>query len=153
MNERYAEHKRYLNRLKARKPKKLDEAFEALHEEVFEETDCLTCANCCKTTSPIFTDADIERIAKHLKMRPADFIGKYLHLDEDRHYVLNSSPCFFLDAENYCAIYDVRPKACREYPHTNRRRMHQILDLTLANTHICPAVAEVVERLQKVIPA
>ncbi len=153
MNERYAEHKRYLNRLKARKPKKLDEAFERLHQEVFDDTDCLSCANCCKTTSPIFTDADIERIARHLRMRPADLIARYLHLDEDRHYVLNSSPCTFLGYDNYCSIYEVRPKACREYPHTDRRRMHQILDLTLANTQVCPAVAEIVERLQKVIPA
>ena len=153
MNERYAEHKRYLNRLKARKPKKLDEAFEQLHEEVFEEVDCLACANCCKTTSPIFTDTDIERIAKHLRIRPSDLIARYLHLDEDRHYVLNSSPCTFLGSDNYCSIYEVRPKACREYPHTDRRRMVQILDLTLANTNICPAVATIVERLQHVVPA
>lgn len=142
-----------LRRLKARPPKHLDETFARLHDEVFAETDCLACANCCKTTSPIFTDADIERIARHLRLRPADFVAKYLHLDADRHYVLNAAPCAFLDGENYCAIYDVRPKACREYPHTNRRRMHQLLDLTRKNAEICPAVARIVERLVRVVPA
>ncbi len=142
-----------LRRLKARPPRHLDAAFERLHDEVFAETDCLACANCCKTTSPIFTDADIERLARHFRLRPADFIEKFLHLDTDRHYVLNAAPCPFLDGENYCAVYDVRPKACREYPHTNRRRMHQLLDLTRKNAEICPAVARIVERLGREFPA
>ncbi|MEY3851020.1 MAG: hypothetical protein RJA38_1461, partial [Bacteroidota bacterium] len=107
--------KKLFNRLA--KKKKLDEVFHAMHEEIFAKTDCLTCANCCRTTSPIFRDVDIERIAKHLGMRVADFTAKYLHLDEDRDWVLNSSPCAFLNLEdNKCSIYDFRPKACREYP-------------------------------------
>jgi Fe-S-cluster containining protein len=104
--------------------------FHPRHEEIFEEVDCLACANCCKTTSPIFTDIDIERIAKHLRMRPAQLIDKYLHLDKDQDYVLNSSPCTFLGADNYCSIYEVRPRACREYPHTDRKNMSGIMKLT-----------------------
>lgn len=150
--EKYAETKRYFQKLKAKPPRLLDERFAELHDEVFERTDCLTCANCCKTTSPIFTDKDIERIAKYLKIRPSQLIERHLHLDEDHHYVLNSSPCLFLGTDNYCSIYDVRPTACREYPHTNRRKMAQILNLTLENTKICPAVFEIVERLKKAMP-
>jgi Fe-S-cluster containining protein len=149
----YAEYKRYLNRLKVRPPKRLDEAFEAEHEAVFAQTDCLQCANCCQTTSPIFIDADIDRIARHLRLRPADFVARYLRRDADGDWVLQQAPCPFLGTDFYCAIYDVRPRACREYPHTNRKRMHQILDLTLANTRVCPAVAEIVERLRRVLPA
>lgn len=149
----YAETKKYLGRLKARPPKRLDEVFETLHDEVFAETDCLQCANCCQTTSPIFIDTDIERIARHLRMRPADFIERYLHRDADGDYVLHQSPCAFLGTDKYCTIYAVRPRACREYPHTNRKRMHQILDLTLENTRVCPAVSAIVERLQRVLPA
>ena len=148
-SNKYTENKKALERLKIKKGKTVDEAFHSLHEAVFEETDCLQCANCCKTTSPIFTDNDIERIAKHLRMRPADLIGKHLHLDDENDYVLNIAPCVFLDTDNYCTIYEARPRACREYPHTNRKNMTGILKLTLANTKVCPAVFEIVERLKK----
>ncbi|MBX2946177.1 MAG: YkgJ family cysteine cluster protein [Cyclobacteriaceae bacterium] len=144
------ENRRLLTGLKKKDPRKVDEVFHQLHDEVFEEIDCLTCANCCKTTSPIFYQNDIERMAKALRMKPGDFIEKYLRIDEDKDYVLKSSPCPFLDGENYCKVYDDRPKACREYPHTNRKKMVQIMDLTYKNTLVCPAVLEMVERLKMV---
>ncbi|WP_276374125.1 YkgJ family cysteine cluster protein [Chryseolinea sp. H1M3-3] len=144
------ENKKFLQRLKQKDPRQVDDAFHTAHHNVFEEINCLTCANCCKTTSPIFYENDIERIAKSMRMRPGDFIEKYLRIDEDKDYVLRSSPCIFLDAENYCSIYDVRPKACREYPHTDRKKMVQIMDLTYKNTLVCPAVMEMVERLKKI---
>ncbi|MFT6686082.1 MAG: Fe-S-cluster containining protein [Bacteroidia bacterium] len=121
-----------------------------MHEEVFACTDCLKCANCCKTTGPLFTQKDIERIAKHLKLKPGQFVEKYLRIDEDKDYVLQQVPCPFLAEDNYCGIYEVRPKACREYPHTDRNKMHQILNLTAKNVEICPAVYEIVERLKQV---
>jgi Fe-S-cluster containining protein len=85
-----------------------------------------------------------------MKLKPGDFIGKYLRIDEDDDYVLQSSPCAFLDDHNYCSIYEVRPKACREYPHTDRKKMVQIMDLTFKNTSVCPAVLQMVERLKKI---
>lgn len=144
------ENKSFLQKLKKRDPRKVDDAFHQLHDEVFQEMDCLTCANCCKTTSPIFYQTDIERLAKSLRMKPGDFIEKYLRIDEDNDYVLKSSPCPFLDADNYCSVYDARPKACREYPHTDRKKMVQITELTFKNTLVCPAVFEMVERLKKI---
>lgn len=142
------ENEKFLTKLKHRK-KGLDEHFHQLHDAVFENTDCLQCANCCKTTSPVFTSKDIERIAKQLKLTPGAFIDKYLRIDDEQDYVLQQSPCTFLDSENYCTIYEVRPKACREYPHTNRKNMAGILKLTYRNTLVCPAVLEIVERLKK----
>jgi Fe-S-cluster containining protein len=130
--------------------KDLDDRFHSMHEEIFQRVDCLTCANCCKTTSPIFRPVDIERIAKHLKTKAAVFTDTYLRMDEDGDWVLKSSPCAFLDEANYCTIYEVRPQACRAYPHTDRKNMHQILDLTYRNTLVCPAVAEMAERLKVV---
>ena len=144
-----AENKKFLQGLKKKNPREIDDSFHSVHEEVFEEIDCLECANCCKTTSPIFYQTDIERVAKSLRIKPGDFIEKYLRIDEDKDYVLKSSPCPFLDAENYCSVYEDRPKACREYPHTNRKKMVQILELTRKNTLVCPAVFEMVERLKK----
>lgn len=120
-----------------------------LHEEEFERTDCLQCANCCKTTGPLFTNKDIERIAKHLRLKPQQFIGEYLRIDEDNDYVLQELPCPFLGADNYCGIYPVRPKACAEFPHTNRKNFHKISNLTLKNVAICPAAFNIVEEMRK----
>ena len=144
------ENRKFLNQLKKKDSRKVDDVFHAIHHEVFQEIDCLKCANCCKTTSPIFYQTDIERLAKSLRLRPGDFIEKYLRIDEDSDYVLRSSPCPFLDSDNYCSVYENRPKACREYPHTDRKKMVQITELTLRNTLVCPAVLEMVERLKKI---
>ena len=144
------ENRKFLQSLKKKDARVVDDAFHDLHNEVFEETDCLQCANCCKTTSPIFYQTDIERVAKALRIKPGDFIETYLHIDEDKDYVLKSSPCPFLDADNYCKVYESRPKACREYPHTDRKKMIQITELTFKNTLVCPAVLEIVERLKKI---
>ena len=111
--------------------------------------DCLTCANCCKTTSPIFLQTDISRIAKYLGIKAMDFQSEYLNLDDEDDFVLKKAPCPFLQSDNTCEIYEVRPKACREYPHTDRKRMDQILDLTLKNASICPAVDRILSRLDE----
>ena len=145
----FASNQKIKNRLKKIKPKELDEKFEKLHEQVFEELDCLTCANCCKTTSPIFLQTDIDRLAKSFRMKSSSFIDAYLHRDEEGDFVLNSSPCTFLSADNTCQVYEDRPKACREYPHTDRKKMHGILELTLKNTLICPAVSKIFDRIEK----
>ena len=145
------ENRIFFDKLKRFKTKKLDQQFHTLHEEVFEEVNCLACANCCKTTSPIFYNRDIERLAKHLRLKPGELIDKYLRIDEDKDYVLRQAPCPFLGSDNYCSVYEARPNACREYPHTDRKRMEQILDSTYRNTLVCPAVLEITKRLKKII--
>jgi len=151
--EKELETKKYFQKLKKRTPKRLDLIMQDLHDEEFVKTDCLDCGNCCKTTSPLFTDIDIKRIAKSLKMKEHQFIDQYLQVDEDDYYVFKESPCPFLDLnDNMCFIYDVRPKACKEYPHTDRRKFIQLTDLTLKNTVVCPAVFNIVEALKKKLP-
>lgn len=117
-----------------------------------KKTNCLDCANCCKTTGPLFTSADIERVSKHLRQKPQQFIDRYLRIDEDQDYVLQTVPCDFLDQDNTCFIYDVRPKACREFPHTDRKKFNQITDLTLNNVAICPAAFNIVEKMKVKMP-
>ena len=141
------ESRKKLMQLKKQRPKQINEQFNDLHDEEFETMDCLTCANCCKTTSPIFRNADINRLSKHLRMKSGAFTEKYLKLDDDDDYVLQKSPCSFLDDDNTCQVYDARPLACREYPHTNRKNVLQILDITIENTEVCPAVARIVNQI------
>ena len=132
-------------RWKHKTPPLLDDAFHRAHEDVFSRIDCLACGNCCRDLGPQITYRDIEKMAKYLKIKPSELTHQHLRMDEDGDYVFKSMPCPFLRADNYCSIYDERPKACREYPHTDRRKMIQILDITLKNTFVCPAVFEIVE--------
>jgi Fe-S-cluster containining protein len=143
------ENQSFFHKVKLKKPKDLDDLFHKAHEEVFAELDCLTCANCCKTTSPIFYEKDIERAAKAVKLKPGQFIEKYLRIDEDKDYVLQQAPCPFLGSDNYCSIYESRPNACRDYPHTDRKKMIQITELTMKNTLVCPAVLKITEKVKK----
>ncbi|MCF6334680.1 MAG: YkgJ family cysteine cluster protein [Spirochaetales bacterium] len=140
-----------LNRkmLKNIKKKQSDPLFQKHHDDVFEGIDCLACANCCITTGPLVLERDIDRISKHLKLKPVDFINRYLRRDEDNDWVFKSMPCPFLDTEYYCQIYAVRPKACREYPHTDRKNIHQLFGKTLVNSTICPAVVMIFDRIKK----
>lgn len=146
--DKHKENKTFFTRLKKKPPKQLDYIMQELHEEEFKKTDCLECANCCKTTGPLFTDKDVSRIAKFFKMKEQQFISQYLKVDDDNDYVLQSVPCTFLGADNYCSIYDVRPKACREFPHTDRKKFQQISNLTLKNVAICPAAFNIVEAMK-----
>jgi|TARA_B110001454_G_scaffold212595_1_gene229584 Fe-S-cluster containining protein len=147
------ESQKYFARLKKRTPKRLDYLMQELHEEEFKKTDCLDCGNCCKTTSPIFTNIDVDRISKSLKMKAVAFTEKYLETDSDDFMVLKTAPCSFFDeSDNSCFIYNVRPKACAEYPHTNRKKFIGITDLTIDNTAVCPAAYSIVENLKKRLP-
>ena len=143
------ENQKIIERLKARKPKGLDKVTNHLHREAFSHINCLDCANCCKTLGPCIVQKDIDRISKFLNLKPDELIAQYLRIDEDGDHVFKSMPCPFLADDNNCLVYEVRPKACADYPHTDRRKIHQILDLTLKNTHTCPAVFEIVENLKK----
>jgi Fe-S-cluster containining protein len=145
----HQEHAALVKRLSGVDPRKLDEQVHRLHESVFETINCLDCANCCRTLGPRITDADVRRIASSQRIKPSLFVERYLVVDEEGDYIFRSMPCPFLGSDNHCSIYEERPKACREYPHTDRRRIYQILPLTLKNSAICPAVFEILERLRK----
>ncbi|MEH6405854.1 MAG: YkgJ family cysteine cluster protein [Leeuwenhoekiella sp.] len=147
--DKHKENAAYFKKLRRKPPKDLDYKMQELHDEEFAQTDCLNCANCCKTTGPLFTDRDITRISKHFKMKEVQFIDTYLKIDEDNDYVLQQVPCTFLAADNYCLIYDVRPKACAEFPHTNRKKFQQITNITLQNMPICPAAFNIVEKMKE----
>lgn len=143
--------KRFLDRIKKRKPDQLEQHQWAVHQEVFEQTDCLDCANCCRNYSPIFKPHDINRLAGFLNIKPGQFIDQYVHLDEEGDYVLNTSPCPFLGEDNKCSVYEFRPKACREYPHTDARRLDQLTGITAKNVKVCPAAYQIVVRLSKIL--
>lgn len=126
---------------------KMDTVVHQLHDEFSQKINCLECANCCRSLGPAIYDKDIERIAKALRVKPSDVVSSYLRMDEDGDYVFRSMPCPFLMPDNYCSIYESRPKACREYPHTDRKKFEQIYKLTVKNAETCPIAYEVLSAL------
>ena len=138
---------KWVKKAKKMNSRSLDNDFHSMHTAVFQKIDCLSCANCCKTTSPIFRDVDIRRLSKRLRLNESKFIDTYLKMDDEGDYVLKQSPCAFLGEDNYCSVYEDRPLACREYPHTDRKNMYQILDLTRKNMEVCPAVSLIIQQL------
>ena len=127
----------------------LDPYFHQAHDAVFKNTDCMKCAHCCATTSPIFYQKDIDRAALALHIKPGEFIERYLEMDEEGDFVFTQTPGPFLQADLACSIYKDRPKACREYPHTNRKQIRQLLTITEKNTQVCPAVLQIVNQIQE----
>lgn len=143
------ENRLLFKRLKRMNADKVDTLFRDANDEEFEQFDCLSCANCCKSISPMISHRDVDRMAKAVGVKPSAFVDQYLTIDSDGDYVFRAAPCPFLMPDNKCMIYDHRPKACREYPHTDRKRMHQIFGITLKNIHVCPIVYGVVERIKR----
>lgn len=138
-------HRKIFNALKQMANHDVDALFHGAHEHVFSYTDCLACANCCKTTPALITSEDINRIAPSLGLTVKSFRAHYVRTDDDGDEVIKTTPCPFLQSDNACAIYEVRPRACREYPHTDRKKMKQILALTWENRSVCPAVLDMVD--------
>lgn len=148
-----AERKKKENRTfldKAKRLKGVEKKLPDLHDEAFEKIDCLRCANCCKTISPRFKTPDIVRIAKYLGLKQSEMIDQYLRLDEDGDYVVKKSPCPFLGNDNYCSIYEVRPRDCENYPYTDSSEFFQRPNTTFQNSTTCPAVYFVLERLKQI---
>lgn len=122
-----------------------------LHTEAFQNLDCLDCANCCKTTPAIVTQQDAGRISSYLGISKKSFIRNYLLEDFNGEMTLNGVPCRFLNADNKCAIYDVRPEACRRYPHTDESDYFKRPVLNATNTTVCPAAYYIAEQLKSII--
>jgi len=118
----------------------LNEAFHKGDKQAFSKIDCLACANCCKTHSPILEQEDLEQIAHSKEKSMRYILTEWVEMDEEGDFVFQSQPCPMLNSDNSCSIYESRPNACREYPHTTNPNMRQILDITLENSFICPAV-------------
>lgn len=139
--------KKYKQFLQRADKNKVLKELPALHEEAFAKINCLECANCCRNYSPRFKTPDIKRISKHLKLKESAFIETYLRIDEDGDYVVKSTPCPFLGADNYCSIYEVRPSDCERFPYTDEDVFIKRTNITLKNAAFCPIVEYVLEKL------
>ena len=144
-----AENKKFLNGLKKKDPRKVDGAFHTMHEEVFEEINCLGCANCCKTMTPTFTKQDMKRISAHFGQSVEEFQTKWLKKERggDRDWLNKTEPCQFLNlTDNKCSIYEVRPADCAGFPHLTKK-FNDFVHIHKQNVEYCPASYRLVEKM------
>lgn len=123
--------------------------------ETWAETDCLSCANCCKVMTPTFTKADRVRISGHFGITEKEFYDKWLKKDEDNGDIVNRiQPCQFLDLEsNKCSIYAIRPEDCAKFPHFHRKPFADFNHIHEQNIDYCPATFKFISKLQAKIEA
>jgi uncharacterized protein len=143
--------KSYLGKIEKNPPRGLDKIAEKIDAEVWQEVDCLSCANCCKTMSPTFTNKDLKRIAAHVEMSVAEFKEKWLFYDKkDGDWMNRKQPCQFLNLDsNMCSIYEVRPDDCAGFPHLKKKKMTTYIHVHQQNVSYCPATYKMVEKMME----
>lgn len=141
----------FLNKLDDIVPEDMPKLVKEVDATVWRDTNCMECANCCKTMTPTFTKADIKRISAHLDMKPKEFVDRWLIKEEDSNDMVNKTqPCQFLDG-NMCSIYEVRPADCAEFPHHNKKPFDAYNETFTNNLPYCPATLALVDRLKKIV--
>ena len=144
---------RFLNRLKKDPPRKLQSIAIKAASNVWDEIDCLSCANCCKTMTPTYTSADIKKIASYLQISTGEMKKKWLKKERGTGNWLNkTTPCQFLDlGTNKCKVYEVRPADCAGFPHLTKKKFVDYLHVHQQNLDECPATFRMVERMNEMV--
>jgi len=98
------------------------------------------------------TTAALEVIAKFLDVKKDD-VSRIPVLKSDKspdtYYLSLTAPCFFLDkSTKQCIIYEVRPKACKDYPWV----LHKNGGASLFDALMCPVAHDQIEQLISVLP-
>ncbi|MEO7310703.1 MAG: YkgJ family cysteine cluster protein [Chitinophagaceae bacterium] len=122
-----------------------------ISREVWNETDCLGCANCCKVMTPTFNDDDIERISAHFELTEDVFKDRYLKYDKkDKDWQNKKQPCQWLDpGSNKCTIYEIRPADCAGFPHLTKKKWTDYVHVHKQNIQYCPATYRMVELMME----
>lgn len=142
--------KSFLTKLENKPLRGLDKIVVEADMEAWKRTDCLDCANCCKTMSPTYTRKDVKRIAVHLGMTEKAFRAKWLYKDKSGDWMNVKQPCQFLDLKtNLCNIYAVRPRDCAGFPHHTKKKMVEYMHMYKQNIEYCPATYRVIEHIMQ----
>ncbi len=112
-----------------------DRILRRIAEGIEEQIDCTQCANCCKVATAQVSERDVERLARYLRIKPAQFLAEYTTQSDEEGTILRrtESGCVFLSGTE-CTVYDARPETCQRFPHLVRgagsivSRMWQFID-------------------------
>lgn len=140
------ENERFRKHLKSRDHS--DRILRRIAEDIEEQIDCTTCANCCRVATTKVSERDVSRLARHLRITETDFHARYATASEDEGTILKRTEtgCVFLDG-NACTVYEARPETCRRFPHVVRgagsiaSRMWEFIDRAC----YCPIVYNTLE--------
>lgn len=141
----------FLTRIENNPPKGLHKMMDEIDKEVWAETDCLTCGNCCKKMTPTFTKEDLKRISAHFGQTPEQFKAQWLVYDKkEGDWQNKKQPCQFLNLEdNKCSIYAIRPADCAGFPHLTKKKATDYLYVHRQNIEYCPATFRMVEKMRE----
>lgn len=141
-------YRKFLNKTEKNPPKGIEAYSAAIQPQVWAQTDCLSCANCCKKMTPTFTEKDVKRIAAHFNQTPEAFKKQWLKKDRIGDMVNKAQPCQFLNLQtNMCSIYSVRPADCAGFPHLSKRTWSDYAYIHKQNIDYCPATLKMVEKM------
>jgi Fe-S-cluster containining protein len=135
-------------------PKGINQLTKIVEPGVWEEIDCLSCANCCKKMTPTFTVKDLKRISAHFNQTPEAFKKQWLKKDRSGDLVNKTQPCQFLNLkDNKCSIYEIRPVDCSGFPHLSKRTWSDYGYVHRQNLDYCPATFKMVEKIKTLVEA
>ena len=130
-----------------------DRILRRIAQGIEEQIDCTQCANCCREATAKVTARDVDRLARHFRVKPERIRAEYVVPDEEEEFVLRrreDGECVFLSG-NLCTVYEARPDVCQRYPHLVRgngsiaSRMWSMVD----RAEICPIVYNSLEAFKK----
>lgn len=145
------ENERFRRHLKSRDHS--DRILRRIAEEIEAEIDCTACANCCRVATAKITDRDVERLAKHFRMKPQQVLNEFCQESDEEGVILKRSEetgCVFLSG-NECSVYEARPESCQRFPHLVRgngsivSRMWEMVDRAC----YCPIVYNSLEAFKQ----
>ena len=132
-----------------------DRLFHRIAQEVEQQIDCRTCANCCRETRVTVSPTDIEKVARFLCISPEEVAKQYTirnSADGDTILLQVKDECVFLDG-NLCMIYEARPRACREFPYvaSDHRSLGGRMASVCRHATICPIIYNTLEACKHAI--
>ena len=126
-----------------------DRILRRIAEGIEEQIDCTQCANCCRMATAKVTERDVDRLARHFRVKPERIMADYVVECEEEGHILRrreNGECVFLEG-NECTVYESRPEVCQRYPHLVRgqgsiaSRMWSMVD----RASVCPIVYNTLE--------
>lgn len=88
--------------------------------QILRNFSCQKSGNCCRAPGYVYvTTRDITLMAEKLGLPEDEFRRSYVRRVKGWEVIAapDFRPGCFLDAEHRCRVYEVRPQACRTYPH------------------------------------
>lgn len=82
--------------------------------KILKRVNCRRCGFCCKSCNAMLSKQDIDLLCRYLECSFEELYEKYM--DKNARIPYLKLPCPFLNKDNNCDVYPVRPKPCREFP-------------------------------------